>query len=179
MKIIGLDLETTGFLDSGDHRIIEVYAGLWDVNGVMIDEFYSHINPERSIPAEATKVHHITYADVASAPIWGTVAPSLRAFLEQADYFVAHNAPFDIGFLKQEYGRNGEAMVDRPAIDTAAYKGATPDGKTPTLQELCFAMGVDYDPALAHAAEYDVRVMMEAFFNGLAWDHFHLVKETA
>jgi DNA polymerase III subunit epsilon len=49
---------------------------------------------------------------------------------------------------------------------------ATLFGQLPNLGELCFACGVPYDPSLAHAPEYDIRVNMEAFFKACRWGFF-------
>jgi len=53
---------------------------------------------------------------------------------------------------------------------------ATPDGKLPKLQELCFALEVEYDTNKAHAAEYDVDVMMECLWKGIDCGFFTLPK---
>ncbi len=44
---------------------------------------------------------------------------------------------------------------------------ATANGKNPKLGELCWALQVDYDPALAHAAEYDVQKTAECLWRGV------------
>lgn len=51
---------------------------------------------------------------------------------------------------------------------------ATPDGKKPSLQELCFATAEQYDSALANAAVYDVTKMMNCFFKGLSQGRYSL-----
>jgi DNA polymerase-3 subunit epsilon len=161
----GFDTETTG-LEVGDHRIIEIYIGLWR-DGVLLRKFHTFIDPRRSITAEAQAVHKITAADLVGKPEWKEVAPTIQAYLAKADRHVAHNAPFDIGFLEYELKRVGLQFPKRPVIDTGTFVWATPDGKKPTLQELCFACGVDYAVTSsmgtgAHAADYDVDVMMQS-----------------
>ena len=175
MIIGGLDIETTG-LEIGDHRIIEVYIGLWKPDGTKIFAFEQRIDPERSIAVDAQRVHGISSADLIGKPTWATVAPAVEKVLSKATHYVAHNgASFDMPFIKYELKRMKLELPDRPLVDTM-NEGiwACPDGKKPTLQELCFAMNEPYDPALAHAASYDVDRMMVSFFKGLNQGWFHL-----
>lgn len=178
MLVAGGDIETTGF-NTPEHRIVEVYIGLWDSDTrILVDTYFQRIDPERPIPAEAQRVHGITAADVAGKPNWFEVAGELRAFLRRADVIVGHNwLDFDGPFIDRELKRIGLDPVVKPVIDTTHARWATPNGKVPNLQELCFACEVPYDPALAHKADYDVGVMMEAFFRGIDWGFFQYHKD--
>lgn len=175
MLIAGFDSETTGFLDTGDHRFVEIYAGLWDLDTqVRVDEFYRKIQPGRNIPAEASRVHGIMLSDVAGCPAFEMIAEELMIFLRRGVAMVAHNgASFDGPFLDQELVRNGFAPHGMPIIDTmTGARWATANGKSPTLGELCFACNVPYDPAQAHGAAYDVEVMMQSYFTARSWGYF-------
>lgn len=172
----GFDIETTG-LEIGDHRIIEVYLGLWRGEGAPALEYEQRIDPQRSIAVDAQRVHGISSADLVGKPTWNTVAPKIQAVLAKADYHVAHNGEdFDVPFLEYELKRIGLKFPKRPLIDTMKQGvWATPDGKKPLLKELCFACAIEYDQAKAHAAPYDVRdTMMPAFFKALSWGYFNL-----
>lgn len=164
----GFDIETTG-LDFGDHRIIEVYIGLYREDK-LLREYFTRIDPQRSIAKEAQAVHKITSADLVGKPTWEAVAPKVHAFLSRADIWVAHNGEgFDKPFIAYEMKRVGLAMPERPMIDTMQFQWATPDGKKPSLKELCLACGVEYAETDqtgigAHAADYDVDVMMQSLF---------------
>lgn len=172
--IAGLDLETTGLL-TDDHRIIEVYIGLWR-DGTKVFEFEQRINPERQIAVDATRVHGITNADVIASPTFKDVAPKIVAILSRARVFVAHNGEdFDGPFLAQELKRVGASLPKRPMFDTMKQGvWATPTGKMPNLGELCFACGVPYDPSLAHAAAYDVEKMMDCLHRGIDWGFYDM-----
>jgi DNA polymerase-3 subunit epsilon len=182
--IAGFDSETTG-LEPGDHRFVEVYAGLWRLDTrARVFEFNQRIDPERSIPAEVQRIHGITPADVAGKPTWDVVGPQLHKVLSRADMIVAHNGDgFDMPFVNYEFKRIGLEPIVKPTLDTmTAGRWATPTGVIPNLGALCFACDVPYDTAKAHAADYDVAVMMECFFKALDWGFFHLpdlMKETA
>lgn len=96
------DVETTGLDPTKGHRIIEI-AGLRIENG-MIDEtntFVSLVNPERDIPWEAKQVNKISDDDVRMAPGIEEVLPKFLDFAK-GTILVAHNAAFDMGFLRCE-----------------------------------------------------------------------------
>lgn len=174
--LAGIDIETTG-LEIGDHRIVELYIGLWRPTGELVYEYEQRIDPQRAIAADAQRVHGISSHDLIGKPIWSTVAPIALKVIEKADGIVWHNGDeFDGKFLEYEFKRASLAMPARPAVDTMKNGvWATPDGKKPSLGELCFACGVDYDPAQAHAAAYDVTKMMDCYFKALDWGFFEPV----
>lgn len=179
MIVAGVDLETTG-LEPGDHRIIEVYVGLYDLKTRGKQrEYLRRINPLRTILPDAQKVHGISLADLHGEPTWNDVASEARAVLESADLIVGHNYDeFDAVFLNHEFKRVGLPKLTRPSFDTMVHgRWATPTGAVPNLGILCFACGVEYDTAKAHAADYDVDVMMQCFFKGLDWGWFQLPDE--
>lgn len=175
MIVAKIDIETTGLL-APDHRIIEVYTSLYK-NRKKAFVYDQRIDPQRSISAEAQRVHGIVYTDLLGKPTWDAVGPVLYKVLERADLYVWHNGDeFDGPFLDMEFKRIGlPGLPKRPSIDTMAEGlWATHNGKKPKLAELCFACGVPYDPAKAHAASYDVEVMAECFYRGVEWGFFKL-----
>lgn len=98
-----VDLETTGTTASVD-RITEV--GIILVDGPNIREWSSLINPETRISAFIERLTGITNQMVAEAPTFADVAQRIFQMLE-GRLFVAHNARFDYGFLKQSFKREG------------------------------------------------------------------------
>lgn len=169
--VAALDTETTGFV-APDHRIIEVYVEL--VRGDRsIFTYEQRIDPLRSIPIEAQRVHGITASDLIGKPKWEAVGPIVHKILTKADRYLIHNAEFDMDFLKQEFKRIGLDLPDRPHTCTMEEGiWATPDGKKPRLQELCFACGIAYDPTLAHAAAYDVKRMIDCWLQAKKWGYY-------
>lgn len=173
MIVAALDIETTGLL-APDHRIIEVYIALYR-KGKKVWSYDQRIDPQRAISADAQRVHGISNADLFGKPTWDDVGPAVHGVLQRADLFVWHNGDeFDGPFIDQELKRIGlPGLPPKPSFDTMVYGvWATPDGKKPRLEELCFACGVEYDKAKAHAAYYDVEVMAECFFRGVEWGFF-------
>jgi DNA polymerase-3 subunit epsilon len=179
--LVGLDLETTGLDQSAGHRIIEVAALLYELESArFMGKYVQRVNPQRPIDAAAQAVHGITFDMLANEPTWEQVAPNVHRILTAAQYMGGHNVRgFDWPFLSGEFQRIGMAVPKLELIDTMEEaRWATPLGKLPNLGELCFACGVDYNPALAHAAEYDISVNMQAYFAARAMGFFgpHIVQ---
>lgn len=98
------DLETTG-LNRAKDKIIEIAAIKFDDSGNEAERFTTLINPEISIPPAASAINHITDDMVRSAPlIWEDSAlPAFLAFVGDLP-LIAHNAEFDIAFLRAAIG---------------------------------------------------------------------------
>lgn len=107
---VAFDFETTGLSRERD-RIIEVGATRF-VEGVPKERFHAFINPGFSIPFEATAVNGITDEMVANALSEREVIEALLEFVSD-DVLVAHNADFDVSFLRAATDRCGiEPEVD-------------------------------------------------------------------
>ncbi|HEX2176965.1 MAG TPA: DEDD exonuclease domain-containing protein [Nocardioidaceae bacterium] len=112
-----VDLETTGGSAAGGAGITEIGA-VKVRGGEVVGEFQSLVNPQTTIPAFISVLTGITDGMVASAP---TVAQVLPAFLEFArgTVLVAHNAPFDLGFLRHYAGELALPWPAFEVVDTA------------------------------------------------------------
>lgn len=95
---IVFDLETTGLNRSSD-RIIEIGAIKYDGLHHELERYQTLVNPGKSIPPSATAINHITNAMVADAPSIQDVLPGFLQFIGEFP-LIAHNAGFDISFLK-------------------------------------------------------------------------------
>jgi DNA polymerase-3 subunit epsilon len=173
----GLDFETTGLDWEKGHRFCESALVLRDLDtGERIGRYVTRINPQRAIDADATAVHGIKFEDVVGAPLWEEVGPKLSALLSHCTYVVAHNGEgFDMPFMVHELLRIGAPLPEVRLVDTMLQgRWASPDGMVPNLGALCWACGVPYDATKAHAADYDVEVMLECFFQQLPRGFFTL-----
>jgi DNA polymerase-3 subunit epsilon len=110
-----IDLETTGS-DKQQDGIIEV-AAYKVLNGRIIDEFTSLVNPNVIIPYFISQYTNITNEMVADAPSMHRIAPKLAAFLA-GSVFVAHNVQFDFGFVNASLVRHGLTAVDAQTLCT-------------------------------------------------------------
>ncbi len=99
-----VDVETTGASPMFD-RVIEI--GIVRVeNGTVVQTFQTLINPQKSLPPSITLMTGIAPGELETAPVFEDVAHTVAELLSGA-IFVAHNARFDYGFLKNEFKRAG------------------------------------------------------------------------
>lgn len=103
LRLAFVDLETTGTSATSD-RITEVGIILADAQG--IEEWSALVNPQTPISTFIESLTGISNAMVAEAPAFGSLAAEIHARLS-GRLFVAHNARFDYGFLKNEFKRVG------------------------------------------------------------------------
>jgi DNA polymerase-3 subunit epsilon len=174
MIATGFDIETTGIEQAKGHRMIELHCSVYDLTTRMKRiSWTKRLNPGRSIDKAAEAVHKISLDMLKDEPEWEVIAPQLKAILDKTDLLIAHNGDaFDIPFVIEEFLRIGtdiSSFAEKiKSFDTMLQgRWATANGKVPNLGELCFACDVDYDAETAHAADYDVDVMMKCFFFGL------------
>jgi DNA polymerase-3 subunit epsilon len=114
-----LDVETTGLNPGWGHRVCEI-AVLRGQGGAMSEPFSTLVDPGRSISPGAFAVNQITPAMLRGAPPFHDVVDQVLDQLEGA-VMVAHNAPFDLGFLRHELMIAGRLWPDElPVIDTLA-----------------------------------------------------------
>ncbi len=117
VTFVVLDLETTGGAPDGN-GITEIGA-VKVRGGEQVGEFATLVNPGGPIPPFITVLTGITQAMVIPAPPIEEALPGLLEFLSGA-VFVAHNAPFDTGFLKAACSRHGYPWPKPRVLDTAA-----------------------------------------------------------
>jgi len=117
---IVLDLETTGSSPTTGAGITEIGA-VKVRGGEVIGEFQTLINPGGPIPAFITILTGITQSMVAPAPSIEEAFPAFLEFLgpHEENVLVAHNAPFDIGFLKASAAAQNYLWPKYQILDTA------------------------------------------------------------
>ncbi|MFB8385573.1 histone-like nucleoid-structuring protein Lsr2 [Microbacterium sp. NPDC055910] len=147
-----VDVETTG-LSPRQNRIVELAVIRVDGEGNVVDEWSTRFNPEGLVGA--THIHGITQADVAGAPLFRDVAARLIPYISGVP-IAAHNANFDLAFLRAEFQRAG---WDTPWIPTFCTLDGSreylPDLDRRRLADCCWAAGVPLENA--HSALGDAR----------------------
>ena len=153
-----LDLETTGF-SFRTEKITEV--GIMKVkNGEVIDEFSCFVNPEKPIPQRVVEVTNITDEMVKDAETIDKVMPKILEFVKDS-VLVAHNADFDIGFLKYNANILGLSL-ENTYIDTLRLaKALFPDYKKYKLGIIAEKLGIEV--LVAHRALDDVDTTVKVF----------------
>lgn len=157
------DTETTGLDPLRGDRVIEVAAIELHNDLPTGKVFHALIDPERDIPADASRIHGITNADVAGKPKFAAIAADLLAFFGDAP-LIAHNAAFDFGFLDAEFGRAGHAALLRARmIDTLALAKARFPGMPNSLDALCRRFEIDLTARTTHNALLDCKLLADVY----------------
>ena len=153
-----LDLETTG-LSFRTEKITEI--GIMKVkNGEVIDEFECFVNPEKPISQRVVEVTHITDDMVKDAETIDKVLPKVLKFVGDS-VLVAHNADFDIGFLKYNAKQLGLSLENTYLDTLRLAKEVFPDLKKYKLGIIAENLGIEV--LVAHRALDDVDTTVKVF----------------
>jgi DNA polymerase III subunit epsilon len=112
-----VDLETTGGSPAAGSQITEIGA-VKVRGGVVLGEFQTLVRPDMAIPPFIAVLTGITDRMVATAPRIDQALPPFLDFIRDT-VIVAHNAPFDVGFLQHACASLGLAWPLLPVVDTA------------------------------------------------------------
>jgi len=163
MREIVFDTETTGVNPLGGDRIVEIGC-VELVNRVETGRtFHAYFNPGRSMPTEAAMIHGLTDAFLADKPAFQERCEELLAFIDDSP-LVAHNASFDFGFLNQELGACGRALICLSRmVDTLALARTRHPGAKHSLDALCSRFGVDRSLRVKHGALIDAQLLAQCY----------------
>jgi DNA polymerase III subunit epsilon len=159
VTFVVLDLETTGG-SAGTDAITEVGA-VKVRGGERLGELATLVDPGTGVPPGVVALTGITSAMTAGAPRLPQVLPSVLEFLRGA-VLVAHNAPFDAGFLRAACERHGQVWPRPPVLCTARLARAVlPHDEAPSVRlgALAELFGTAVRPT--HRALADARATVE------------------
>ena len=165
MKEIYFDSETTGLQAEEGDRVIQL-AAVKAKNGKIIDRLSQYINPEgRRISLDSHYVHGIKDDDLKDMPTFEEFYPKLVEFFEDGPV-IAHNAPFDEGFLRAECERKGLPMIvgnqGIPIIDSIKRANQIFPGQPNGLDALCRRLKVNVGAKRdKHDALHDCELLFE------------------
>ncbi|ACY22258.1 DNA polymerase III, epsilon subunit [Gordonia bronchialis DSM 43247] len=159
--LVVVDLETTGSDPAGD-RITEIGA-VKIRGGEVLGEFATLVDPERSIPPQIVTLTGITHAMVSAAPRIEEVLPAFIEFA-RGSILVAHNARFDMGFLR----RNAQRLhLDFPfplsLCTVTMARRILHREEAPTVRLSALADLFDVSVRPTHRALDDARATVEVF----------------
>lgn len=159
-KFVVIDLETTGHASGKDDKIIEI--GLVTIeNGEITEQFTTFLNPNKKIPPFISGLTGIRDVDVQDAPTFSSIAGEIRNKFTDA-CLVAHNVPFDMGFLNDELIAAGYEKLDCPAADTVELSRILyPQAPSYKLANISEYLGIDHDAP--HRALSDAYVTAKLF----------------
>jgi DNA polymerase-3 subunit epsilon len=141
-----LDLETTGG-NRRDDMITEIGA-VKVRGGECVGTFQTLVNPGRAIPPQISVLTGLTDALVGPAPRIETVLPSLLSFLGDS-VLVAHNAGFDVGFIRAALERAGRPTWNGTIVDTVRLARRLVRDEVPNckLSTLASRLRLDHQPS--------------------------------
>ena len=170
-RIVVLDTETTGMNREGGphyegHRIIEIGAVEIINRKLTGKHFHVYLKPDRTIQEEAIEVHGITDEFLVDKPLYKEVHEEFLDFIRGAE-LVAHNAPFDVGFMDYEFAKLGGTAVKTDDLckvtDTLAMAKKIFPGKRNNLDVLCERYGIDNSHRTLHGALLDAEILADVF----------------
>jgi len=167
MRQIFLDTETTGLSAQSGDRIIEIGCVEMVNRKLTGNNRHHYLNPERDIHEEAQRVHGLSREFLADKPLFAAVAQDLRDYLAGAELII-HNAPFDLGFLDEEFRRLGLGRTRELAasvVDTLVLAKEMYPGKRNGLDALCDRLEVDNSGRTFHGALLDAELLAEVYIN--------------
>ncbi len=166
MRQIVLDTETTG-LDARDHYIIEIGCVELVNRRLTGNNYHQYIRPEREVDQGAMEVHGITNEFLDDKPSFVDIMGDFLTYLEGADELVIHNAPFDIGFLNQELGRNEgpyrELREHFGVLDTLVMARQMHPGQKNNLDALCKRYEINNEQRTLHGALLDAEILADVY----------------
>lgn len=170
--ITGLDIETTGLDFAKGDRLIEISMLVYDTKTRKLALDYTRrcSNGGKTIHPKAKAVHRIDESDLVGLPGFDKLAAQVIKIMRSSAMVVTFNGEhFDMPFLAHEIVLAGLPIpAEVQHFDLMREGGwSSYDDKFPSLKETCWACGVEYDPAKAHSAQYDVQVMMESYFKAI------------
>lgn len=165
MRQIVLDTETTGLEPSQGHRIIEIGCVELVNRRLTGNNYHQYLNPDRQIDEGAIEVHGITNEQLEDKPRFNEVVEDFINYIRGAELII-HNAPFDVGFINQEFRLLGLAdTVDGlcAVIDTLSMARKMHPGQKNNLDALCKRYDIDNSHRELHGALLDAEILADVY----------------
>ncbi|MDB2353341.1 DNA polymerase III subunit epsilon [Candidatus Pelagibacter bacterium] len=165
MNEVFLDTETTGLSFRDGHKIVEI-ACIETKDLVATGKvFHKLINPKRSMPNEAFKVHGFSEDFLKDKESFDQIADEFLDFIKDKKIII-HNASFDVGFLDGELGAIQKEKINKQlVIDSLEFARNKFPGSSNSLDALCKRFNVDLSRRTKHNALLDCELLREVYIN--------------
>ncbi len=165
MNEVFLDTETTGLSFRDGHKIVEIACVETKDLIATGKVFHKLINPKRSMPEEAFKIHGFSQEFLSDKETFEQVADEFIDFIRDKKIII-HNASFDLSFLDGELGSIQKEKIDKKLIidslDVARNKFP---GTSNSLDALCKRFNIDLSRRTKHNALLDCELLREVYIN--------------
>ncbi|MDA9624951.1 DNA polymerase III subunit epsilon [Candidatus Pelagibacter bacterium] len=165
MNEIFLDTETTGLSFKEGHKIVEI-ACIETKDLVPTDRvFHKLINPMRSMPNEAFKVHGFSKEFLNNKETFDKIADEFIDFIK-GKKIIIHNANFDLGFLNGELSSIKKEIISKSlVVDSLEIARNKYPGTSNSLDALCKKFNIDLSRRVKHNALLDCELLREVYIN--------------
>ena len=165
MNEVFLDTETTGLSFRDGHKIIEI-ACIETQDLIATGKvFHKLLNPQRSIPEEAFKIHGFSQKFLNDKETFSEIADEFIKFVT-GKKIIIHNAGFDLGFLDGELSLLNKNKINRKlVIDSLEVARNKFPGTSNSLDALCRKFNIDLSRRVKHNALLDCELLREVYIN--------------
>ena len=165
MNEVFLDTETTGLSFRDGHKVVEI-ACIETKDLIATGKvFHKLLNPKRSMPEEAFKVHGFSQEFLSDKETFEQVADEFLNFIKDKKIII-HNASFDLGFLDGELGLIQKEKINKHlVIDSLEVARNKFPGTSNSLDALCKRFNVDLSRRAKHNALLDCELLREVYIN--------------
>jgi len=165
MNEVFLDTETTGLSFRDGHKVVEI-ACIETKDLITTGKvFHKLINPKRSVPEEAFKIHGFSQEFLSDKETFDQVADEFLNFIKDKKIII-HNASFDLGFLDGELGLIKKEQINKKlVVDSLEVARNKFPGTSNSLDALCKRFNIDLSRRKKHNALLDCELLREAYIN--------------
>ena len=165
MNEVFLDTETTGLSFKDGHKIVEI-ACIETKDLIATGKiFHKLINPKRSMPEEAFKVHGFSQEFLSDKETFEQIADEFLNFVKDKKIII-HNASFDLGFLNGELGLIQKEEINKKfVVDSLEVARNKFPGTSNSLDALCKKFNIDLSRRNKHNALLDCELLREVYIN--------------
>ena len=165
MNEIFLDTETTGLSFKDGHKIVEI-ACIETKDLIATGKvFHKLINPERTVPEEAFKIHGFSEKFLSEKETFNEIADEFLNFIQEKKIII-HNASFDLSFLNGELLSIKKELVKKQlVIDSLEIARNKFPGTSNSLDSLCRRFNIDLSRRTKHNALLDCELLREVYIN--------------
>ena len=165
MNEVFLDTETTGLSFRDGHKIVEIACIETRDLIATGNIFHKLINPKRSVPEEAFKVHGFSQEFLSNKETFEEIADEFLKFIKNKKVII-HNASFDLGFLNGELGFMQKEKINKDlVIDSLEIARNKFPGTSNSLDALCKRFNIDLSRREKHNALLDCELLREFYIN--------------
>ena len=165
MSEIFLDTETTGLSFKEGHKVVEIACIETDDLVPPGNIFHRLINPKRSMPDDAFKVHGFSEKFLKDKESFDKIADDFLIFIK-GKKIIIHNAPFDLAFLNGELNLIGKDKIDKKlVVDSLEIARNKFPGTSNSLDALCKRFNIDLSRRNKHNALLDCELLREVYLN--------------